>query len=353
VTMLLSSARADFGVPIVYGATEDSNSNTLTLTGVNFGPSPTVTLGGVLPLTVQSSSGTQIVANVPAALAPGSYLIVAKFSNFTVAVFEATIGNVGPRGPQGPAGQAGAAGAPGSPGPAGPAGAMGPVGPAGPQGAAGLAGAQGPQGSQGPQGPPGPQGPAGSAGGGTEIQTYTAGTYTITIPAGIHTAIFEAWAAGGGAAAEVSTDFGPLSAGTGGGGGYMRFVQQVTPNDTWTITIGAGGAGGVANADGQDGGDTTVSGPNSALVLVPGGHGGHSFTNGEASGTGGANFQSSTPILQFLAGHDGQSPLVTGTPCGGDSGLPGSPLGRGGATLCANNTVAKGGDGFVMVQLSQ
>jgi len=119
VTMLLSSARADFGPPIVYGATVDTNANTLTLTGVNFGQSPTVTLGGVLPLTVQSSSGTQIVANVPAALAPGSYLIFVKFSNFTVAVFEATVGAVGPRGPQGPAGPTGATGATGPPGASG------------------------------------------------------------------------------------------------------------------------------------------------------------------------------------------------------------------------------------------
>src|SRR6185437_9907300 len=112
--MLVSSACADdFGIPIVYGATVDANANTLTLTGVHLGQSPTVTLGGVLPLTVQSSSGTQIVASLPPTLAPGSYLIFAKFSNFTVAVFEATVGAVGPRGPQGAQGPTGSPGAQG------------------------------------------------------------------------------------------------------------------------------------------------------------------------------------------------------------------------------------------------
>lgn len=119
VPMLLSSARADFGIPVIYGAAVDSNANTLTLTGANFGQSPTVTLGGVLPLTVQSSSSTQIVAALPASLAPGNYLLLAKFGNFTAAVFETTVGSVGPRGPQGPRGDQGPAGAPGQPGPAG------------------------------------------------------------------------------------------------------------------------------------------------------------------------------------------------------------------------------------------
>ncbi len=131
VTMLLSSAGADFGIPVIYGATVDNDANTLTLTGANFGHSPSVILGGVLPLTVQSSSSTQIVAALPATLAPGSYLLLVRFGNFTAAVFEATVGAAGPPGPQGPAGPIGLkgdTGAPGSPGPQGPKGDVGPPG---------------------------------------------------------------------------------------------------------------------------------------------------------------------------------------------------------------------------------
>lgn len=138
VTMLLSSARADFGIPVIYGATVDNNANTLTLTGANFGQNPTVTLGGVLPLTVQSSSSTQIVAALPASLAPGSYLLLAKFGNFTAAVFEAAVGAVGPRGPQGPAGPIGPKGDTGATGSNGAPGAPGPQGPKGDTGSAGT-----------------------------------------------------------------------------------------------------------------------------------------------------------------------------------------------------------------------
>jgi hypothetical protein len=69
----------------------------------------------------------------------------------------------GPAGPEGPAGEQGPAGAPGSPGPAGPIGETGPAGPAG------------------PLGPPGPAGPAGPPG---SLNTTTAISPTVEVPAG-------------------------------------------------------------------------------------------------------------------------------------------------------------------------
>lgn len=108
IAMLLSfpksTARADFGFPVVFSATADTNANTLTLSGINFGAGPTVTLGGSQQLPVQSFDSSQIIANLPANLAPGSYLLTVKFSNPTFTVFEVTIGAVGPPGPSGSGG---------------------------------------------------------------------------------------------------------------------------------------------------------------------------------------------------------------------------------------------------------
>ena len=82
-----STARADFGFPVVFSATVDTNANILTLTGINFEANPRVTLGGSQQLSVQSSNSTQIIANLPATLAPGSYLLFVKFDEPTFAVF--------------------------------------------------------------------------------------------------------------------------------------------------------------------------------------------------------------------------------------------------------------------------
>jgi hypothetical protein len=82
----------------------NTNTNILTITGINFGSSPTVTLGGSQQLSVQSSNSTQITANLPANLAPGSYLLFVRFGDPTFAVFEVTIGAVGPPGPGGSGG---------------------------------------------------------------------------------------------------------------------------------------------------------------------------------------------------------------------------------------------------------
>lgn len=107
------------------------------------------------PLTVLSAGGADILAQLPAGLSPGTYLLSVSRGpgipqNDTAMI---TIGAVGPPGPQGPEGPQGPAG---EPGPQGPQGVPGPQGPAGPQGLPGPQGPTGPQGAVGPQGPPGP-----------------------------------------------------------------------------------------------------------------------------------------------------------------------------------------------------
>jgi hypothetical protein len=169
------------GLPIVISATVDYAHNTLTITGQNFGSSPTVMLDSMTFPTMTSAS-KQIVADFPntsppSSFTPGTYFLTVTFRNQLPSIFAVDIGANGPQGPQGiagPAGPQGLQGIQGLPGTAGAPGALGPPGPMGPAGAAGAMGATGAQGSQGPQGVPGltgapgavgPQGPAGAAGG--------------------------------------------------------------------------------------------------------------------------------------------------------------------------------------------
>lgn len=237
--LLARTAQAG-GLPIVYDATVDPNANTLTLTGVDFGPSPTVTLGGVLPLTVQSFSSTQIVAALPSNLAPGSYLIFAKFTNFTVAVFEATVGAVGPRGP------------------------------AGPQGAQGPQGLTGATGAVGPVGPQGPAGPTGSLP--SNFQSFSGGgsTSQFTVPASVSTIQIEV-VGGGGTGDPGNTQTG---GGGGGSGAYQKVVLGVSPGSTYSVYVGA--AGGTGGSE-----TTTVTNQNGTVVACgAGGQNAISITGG-------------------------------------------------------------------------
>jgi Phage Tail Collar Domain/Collagen triple helix repeat (20 copies)/IPT/TIG domain len=160
----------------------------ITITGQHldenlFGPqsAPTVQLAGT-QLHVLSSSASTIVAQLPAGVTSGEFLLTVEHKTFLNGWFDLTLGAIGatgPAGPQGPAGAQGpqglmgfpgipgATGPQGLPGPAGvagPAGATGPPGSVGPPGPQGTAGATGPIGPAGVPGAPGPQGPAGPAG---------------------------------------------------------------------------------------------------------------------------------------------------------------------------------------------
>lgn len=113
----------------------------LFLTGENFIRRTTdevfVTLAGE-PLTVVSWSETEILAQLPAGIAPGTYrLVVVRSGNPSEDAIDITLGAVGPQGPEGPEG------------------AQGPMGEAGPPGLPGLPGEDGTDGAPGPAGPKG------------------------------------------------------------------------------------------------------------------------------------------------------------------------------------------------------
>jgi hypothetical protein len=168
----LATAASSHQVVIVSAkVTSSATSNTITISGQNFGNSrPTVMLDAI-KLAVTSFSQTSIQATLPTPSLPaGSYFLTVVSGNGTLGsgLVDVTIGTQGPvglQGPQGPQGLQGNTGATGPQGPqgntgltgaTGPQGPQGPVGPMGPQGATGATGAQGPQGPPGPAATPDP-----------------------------------------------------------------------------------------------------------------------------------------------------------------------------------------------------
>jgi len=143
----------------------------LSISGQTFGTGGSVLLG-TTALTIASWSATLIVANLPAGVTPGTYLLTLNDRRGrAIATSEVTIGAqgvqglqgpVGPSGPVGPQGAAGPKGDTGAQGPKGDTGATGLTGPQGLQGLKGDTGETGAQGMQGPKGDTGATGPAGT-----------------------------------------------------------------------------------------------------------------------------------------------------------------------------------------------
>jgi hypothetical protein len=163
---------------------ENSAGTEITISGENLGSQPPKVFLGGMSLVVASSSNSTITAVLPAAVAPGSYiLLVYPRDSFPAEPFIVALGAVGP---VGPAGAPGAMGLMGLPGPAGPTGATGPAGAAGPIGTPGTigpAGAEGPAGPTGPEGAAGPAGPQGASGpAGTLSLSGSIFTATLTNP---------------------------------------------------------------------------------------------------------------------------------------------------------------------------
>jgi len=80
--------------PTIYDTQTNLASNTLTINGNTFGGTPSAAWLGSNLLTIQSWTDTQIVAMLPAGLAPGDYLVTVQSGN-KVGTFVASIGTSG------------------------------------------------------------------------------------------------------------------------------------------------------------------------------------------------------------------------------------------------------------------
>lgn len=109
----------------------------------------------------------------------------------------------------------------------------------------------------------------------------TSGGTSWTVPAGVTTIFFTGCAAGGGGAGRDSA---ATKTGGAGGGGDCIFRKDiaVTPGTAYTVTVGAGGTGGVIDTNGGTGGASSFGG---LFSLTGGGGGWVGWAGGAAGGT--------------------------------------------------------------------
>ena len=189
-----------------------------------------------------------------------------------------------------------------------------------------------------------------------KVHTFTGpGTFQVTAGAGpLAVADYLVLAGGGGGGGEASSNAG----GGGGGAGGFREAKVAATSGCWSasplaatssvpvviqaypISVGAGGAGGIANST------TAAQGGNSIFSIITstgGGHGGHRSPGGGAPSVGGAGGSGGGGGLS-LCGGAGNTPPVSpaqGQNGGGDNS-PAGPAGAGGGGAGAAGTPTGG-----------
>ena len=133
------------------------------------------------------------------------------------------------------------------------------------------------------------------------VQTFNA-SGTWTAPAGVATVRVQAWGAGGGGSSN-----GNQGGGGGGGGAYASATVAVVPGVTYTVTVGAGGAAGVAGGFSQF--------DNGAAVRAAGG----GAASGSSAGAGGGT-AASVGSTRFAGGGGGTGQVGGGANRGGGGG---------------------------------
>jgi len=171
--------------------------------------------------------------------------------------------------------------------------------------------------------------------------SFTAtGSQTWSVPSGVTEITIECWGAGAsGGAAEVDWD--PGSGGGGGGGAYSRSILTVSPSQSVSIFVGAGGAPNAAyDLYGNDGENSSVTIGGTTVCLAEGGKAGQGGY--ETNGSGGRGGRATNGIGNDLKydGGDGQngslSP-VRGGKGGGGAGAAGNAIGDVGISPTGGN----------------
>lgn len=165
------------------------------------------------------------------------------------------------------------------------------------------------------------------------------GSQSFTVPAGVTSiSVVCIGGGGGGAGCAGNVNLGP----GGGGGGALRYVNSiaVTPGESLTVAVGAGGAGGpVGQNNGSAGGTSSVSRGGTTLCSADGGAG------GIGGGAGGAGASTGTGT----GGNGGAGGTGGGNAAGGAGGGAGGYSGNGGdgdaGNSNGNSTGGAGGAG--------
>jgi hypothetical protein len=211
---------------------------------------------------------------------------------------------------------------------------------------------------------------AAPAGGGFSAMDLFTSSTTFTIPSGKTTLKITVIGGGGGGAKGGTYAFG--RGGGAGGGASIKYFTGLTPGNTLTVTIGAGGtAGTVSNNPGGTGGTSSVASGTQSIstIQATGGAGGSGNQDGSVIGgvgSGGtANFTGGTGMGGGFGGNtasgEGGNSFMGGGGYGGSNGSasitggPGQPYGGGGgggrgAGSCTGSNGGAGAAGMVMIE---
>lgn len=167
---------------------------------------------------------------------------------------------------------------------------------------------------------------------------------TFIAPPCVTSVQVECWGGGGAGGGSCLLVFNDAGGGGGGGGYTLNPTVSVTPGNSYTITIGAGGTGAV-NANGGNGGTTTFNG---GSVSAAGGRGGSQGNcglnpNNGAGGSGGVGGTHNGG--NGASGQHDTSPVGVGGGGGGGAGSGGNGLDGNNNYTPGFNTYGPGGPG--------
>ena len=198
----------------------------------------------------------------------------------------------------------------------------------------------------------------GSSGSGGMYRWTTIGSTTWTVPSGYTTFWIICIGGGGGSGgARGQDDDGCDGSGSGGGGagGMSMWSYNLTAGNSYSITVGGGGAGGHASGGstggpGSSGGSTVVSGSGVSITAGGGGgSGGVQYGSGNATWTvGGTGGASAGFGMNGQNGHDAKIVMSsTFGASGGMSAWGGSNYGEGGKgqNVCDSDITGNAGKG--------
>jgi hypothetical protein len=196
-----------------------------------------------------------------------------------------------------------------------------------------------------------PQYSSGGGGGSINGQVFTAGG-TFTIPAGITSLKVTVVGGGGGSGASLgAVDAFACTGGGGGGGTAISYLTGLTPGNTLTVTIGAGGTAGPSSAgNGGTGGSSTVASGTQTITTITGAGGSGSLGAASTLTAGGAGGSGSNGTIN-LTGSGGSvsfpgtfsSSSLTATNVMGGSGGS-SSIGGGARNVYNNSSGITGGN---------
>jgi hypothetical protein len=173
---------------------------------------------------------------------------------------------------------------------------------------------------------------------GVQGQAFTS-SGTFTIPANITNLKVTVVGGGGGGSSDTNPQSGK---GGGAGGAAISYLTGLTPGNTLTVTVGAGGSGGVfGSATGNNGSASTVSSGTQSITTITAGGG----FGGPPSGNPGSGGTSSGGTINITGGGGAAGAGGNGSGMGGSSIFGGGGRGAQGSQNGGNGSTGGGGGG--------